>query len=226
MAIRNSIADLFGTSPVAPLQAHMDKVLECVRLLPDFLTAAASGDWEAAAKTRASVVDLEHEADALKKALREKLPKNMIMAMDRRDVLQVLSAQDKIANRTKDITGLMLGRKLTIPPQITDAFIQFAQRSVEAVEQAHSAINELDELLDAGFSGHEVQLTQKLIARLNEIESASDELQIQLRADLLAIERELWPVDVMFLYQAIDGIGDLANDAQSVGSRLRLILAK
>lgn len=204
----------------------MDKVLDCVRLLPDFLNAAAKGDWESAAGIRVSVVDLEHEADALKKALREKLPKNMIMAMDRRDVLQVLSAQDKIANRTKDITGLMLGRKLAIPAPITAAFIEFAQRSVEAAQQAHTAINELDELLDAGFSGHEVQLTQKLIARLNEIESSSDELQVQLRADLLAIERELWPVDIMFLYQAIDGIGELANDAQSVGSRLRLILAK
>lgn len=226
MAIRNSIADLFGTSPVAPLQAHMEKVLECARLLPAFLSAAAADEWDEAARIRVAVVDLEHEADALKKALREKLPKNMIMAMDRRDVLQVLSAQDKIANRTKDVTGLMLGRKLAIPAPISEAMLQFAQRSVEAVQQAHSAINELDELLDAGFSGHEVQLTQKLITRLSEIESASDELQIQLRADLLAIERDLWPVDVMFLYQAIDGIGELANDAQSVGSRLRLILAK
>lgn len=226
MAIRNSIADLFGTSPVAPLQAHMDKVLDCVKLLPPFLSAAIAEDWTEAAKVRETVVDLEHAADALKKELREKLPKNMIMAMDRRDVLQVLSAQDKLANRTKDVTGLMLGRKLQIPPSIADAMLQFAQRSVDAAAQAHSAINELDELLDAGFSGHEVKITEKLIARLNEIESNSDQLQIKLRADLLAIERQLWPVDVMFLYQAMDGIGEIANDAQSVGSRLRLILAK
>ena len=34
------------------------------------------------------------------------------------------------------------------------------------------------------------------------------------------------PVDVMFLYKIIDRIGELADCAQKVGSRLQLLIAR
>ena len=50
--------------------------------------------------------------------------------------------------------------------------------------------------------------------------------QIAIRAALLKKEQELPPVDVMFMYKIIEWIGDLADLAQRVGSRLELMLAK
>ena len=41
-----------------------------------------------------------------------------------------------------------------------------------------------------------------------------------------ALEVELPPVDVIFLYQIIDWVGDLADRAQRVGSRLQLLVAR
>jgi hypothetical protein len=51
-------------------------------------------------------------------------------------------------------------------------------------------------------------------------------MQIKLRSELLAIENDLNPVDVMFLYQIIEWIGDLADLAERVGSRLEILLAR
>jgi len=51
-------------------------------------------------------------------------------------------------------------------------------------------------------------------------------MQIKLRSDLLAIENDLNPVDVMFLYQIIEWIGDLADLSERVGSRLEILLAR
>jgi hypothetical protein len=51
-------------------------------------------------------------------------------------------------------------------------------------------------------------------------------MQIALRKDLLALERDLNPVDVMFLYQIIDWVGDLADLAERVGARLEILLAR
>jgi predicted phosphate transport protein (TIGR00153 family) len=91
---------------------------------------------------------------------------------------------------------------------------------------AKEAINELDDLLEAGFRGREVDLVAKMISELDVLEEDTDELQIQVRRQLFAIELELNPIDVMFLYKIIEWVGDLADLAERVGSRLELMLAR
>ncbi|MEE2652182.1 MAG: DUF47 family protein, partial [Pseudomonadota bacterium] len=43
---------------------------------------------------------------------------------------------------------------------------------------------------------------------------------------LYDIERELPPVDVMFLYKIIELIGELSDKSQKVGSRLQIVIAR
>jgi predicted phosphate transport protein (TIGR00153 family) len=64
-----------------------------------------------------------------------------------------------------------------------------------------------------------------MIERLDEIEDDTDKLQIGLRRELLVLEKDLNPVDVMFLYSIIEWVGELADISERVGSRLELMLA-
>jgi predicted phosphate transport protein (TIGR00153 family) len=222
----NYIYRMFGTSPVRPLQQHMEKVHACVAELVPFFEAVVDRDLERVRAVQEKIVSLEHEADALKKNLRLHLPKGMFLPVSRRDLLDLLTVQDNLANKTKDIAGLMLGRKMTLPESMGAHFIEFVKRNVDASAQAEKAINELDELVETGFRGGEVKLVNKLIKTLNGIENDTDVIQVEIRSTLFAIERDLPPVDVMFIYQIIQWIGDIADLAQRVGSRLQLMLAK
>ena len=87
-------------------------------------------------------------------------------------------------------------------------------------------MNELDELLETGFAGREAVLVETLIEELGNIENDTDRLQIEVRRNLFKLEKDLPPVDVMFLYQIIDWIGDVADRAQRVGNRLEQLLAR
>ncbi len=80
--------------------------------------------------------------------------------------------------------------------------------------------------METGFSGSEVETVQKLISELDRVEKDTDQIQVEIRARLFEIERELPPVDVMFLYRLIDWTGDIGDFSQRVGSRLQLLLAK
>jgi len=51
-------------------------------------------------------------------------------------------------------------------------------------------------------------------------------LQIKLRKMLFDIEDQYNPIDVMFLYKIIEWVGVLADQAQRVGSRIELMLAR
>ncbi len=226
MVRRSAITKMFATSPVRPLQQHMAKVQACVDELIPFFQSVAAGNYEQAETTQLHISKLETEADKLKLDLRMHLPKSLFMPMPRENILDVLTMQDKIANKAKDIAGVVTGRKMELPEQISDLFLGFVERSVDASRQAKKAINELDELVETGFRGLEVASVQKMIRKLHKIEAETDKLELQIRHALFAIEKELPPIDVMFLYRIIDWVGEVADIAQRVGSRLQLMLAR
>jgi len=226
MAQSNYFSRIFGNSPVSPLQKHIEKVVLCVEELIPYFDAVIKNDWGKAEKIQNNLAELENDADEIKNLLRMQLPSSLFMPMDRRDVLDVLQLQDKIANKAKDIAGLVLGRKMSLPESICNTYIEFLNRCVDATRQTQNAINELDELVAAGFRGNEVTRVKEMIEELHVIEDETDKIQIKLRAELYKIEKDLPPVDVMFIYKIIEWTGDLADNAQSTGNRLQLMLAK
>lgn len=226
MPINNPFANLFGRSPFGPMQAHMARVNDCVAELLPFLEAAIAGDWDRAATLQKRIADLENEADAIKHDVRSHLPKQLILPVPRYDLLDLLRMQDSVANTARDIAGIMLGRKMRIPDSMADCMRGYLRTSIATVEQAHKAMNELDELLETGFLGREVSIVEEMLGRIDDLEHEADELEVNVRAQLLGLEKDLPPVDVIFLYKVIDQIGDLADRAQQSGSRLEQLLAR
>lgn len=226
MAKSSYFSRIFGNSPVSSLQKHIACVIACVEQLVPYFEAVFKNDWDEATKIQRKLASLEGEADDTKNNLRMNLPTSLFMPVDRRDILEVLEMQDLIANRAKDISGLTLGRKMSIPAVLADDFMAFLHRCIDAAKQAQIAINELDELVVTGFRGDEATRVKQMITELHIIENETDVIQVKLRASLYALESELPPIDVMFIYKIIEWIGDLADASQSTGNRLQLMLAK
>jgi hypothetical protein len=222
----NPFISLFGRSPIKPMQQHMAKAHECAACLMPLFNAVVACDWGMVEQIQQQMSRLEMEADLLKKSVRQNLPKSLFLPVPRSDLLELLSVQDKVANRAKDIAGLMLGREMVIPESVSALMLTYVQRTVDASAQALKAMNELDELLESGFSGREASLVEAMIAELDGIEHETDDLQIQVRRALFKVEKELPPVDVMFLYEIINWIGEVADRAQRVGYRLEQLLAR
>jgi predicted phosphate transport protein (TIGR00153 family) len=221
----NMLANIFGSSPVQPLERHIEIAYRCAKQLRPFFAAAISGDWDEALRIRDQIDELEHEADSLKKEIRLRLPKSLFMPVPREDLLELLLVQDKIANRTKDISGLVLGRELQIPGAIAEEFLVFVDRNIDAAKQARKSVRELDELFTAGFRGAEAELVEKLIEELDEIETDTDTKQAALRGALFKIEQSLNPIDAMFTYKVIELTGEVADMSERVGRRLELLLS-
>ena len=226
MALSNSISNIFGVSPVKPLQNHMSAAIKCVNLLDPFLKATFEDNWDKAADVFDKISAEEQSADDLKKQFRMHMPKSLFMPVSRGDLLSIITKQDNIANLTKDICGIILGRKMAIPKKLQDDFIGFAESSAETCHKAHGAINELDELLETGFAGSEVKFVKKLIRDLAAQEQKVDKKEQKLRKKLFNIEADLSPIDVIFMYNIIDQIGGLADTAELIGNQVELLLAK
>ena len=221
----NTLANIFGSSPVMPLENHVDIAYRCASKLNDFFAAVIKGDYDAAETVRAEIDALEHEADERKKEIRLHLPKSLFMPVPRQDLLELLLVQDKIANLTRDVAGLVMVRKIQIPAEIAVQFMQFVDRVIDAVKQARTSVRELDELYTTGFRGAEAELVAGLINELERIETETDAMEMALASALFEIEASLNPVDVVFLYRVIELIGEVADMSERVGRRLELLLS-
>ncbi|TCP95823.1 hypothetical protein EDC44_107108 [Cricetibacter osteomyelitidis] len=222
----NNILGLFAHSPLKPLQKHSEKVTESCALLIPFFNKTFVEDWDKAEKLRAQISELERCADTLKREIRLKLPRGLFLPIDRTDLLELVTQLDKLANIAKDIAGRIIGRQLIIPEVIQEEFIAFLQRSLDSTVQANKVIKEMDQLLETGFRGRELNLVNDMINELDSIEDDTDHMQISLRRALRQIETEYNPIDMMFLYKVIEWVGVLADQAQRVGSRIELMIAR
>jgi len=220
------LTGIFGGSPVKPLQQHMEKIHVCVEQLVPYIESALVKDLDALNQNYETIARLEREADDLKNELRMQIPNRFFMPISRTDLLDILRIQDKIAGKAKDVAGLMLGRKMQIPEPIADDFLMFVKRNVDCCTQALTAINELDELVGTGFVKGIVELVEAMVQQIDDIEYETDQMQIQIRMKLYDIEKDYDPIDMMFLYNIIDLIGDLADGAERVGNRLQLMLGE
>ena len=219
------ISAMFGKSPVFPLNQHMDACDQCAKLLLPFFKAVIDEDWQAVGKCRDEISKLENDADNLKHEIRMNLPKSLFMPVPRGDILQLLLVQDKIANRTKDVSGLVIGRRMQIPEEVADKFLRYVERNIDAVIQARKAVQELDELFETGFRGAEAELVESMIVKLGLIETDTDRLQMEIRNRLFEIESRYPPINMIFLYQVIGLIGEVGDMAERTGRRLELMLS-
>lgn len=220
------LSQLFGRSPVKPMQEHISKAHACTKELIPFFEAAMSGDYDKAAKVRKEITRLESEADAMKKDIRAHLPNSLFMPVPRSDLLELLSMQDRIANRAKDISGIMVGRQMIIPPEVQELMTKYLKAAISTSKRAKDALAELDELYETGFGSKEVDFVGSLLGKLDAQEHKTDEFEIKMRRALRDIEQNYPPIDMMFLYKVIEQIGDLADVSQRVGSRLQILIAR
>ncbi len=226
MTTNSPLSLLFGRSPVKPMQKHISKAHDCTKALIPFFEAAMDGDYKTAGAAREKIIKLERDADKLKKDIRAHLPNSLFMPVPRSDLLELLSMQDRIANRAKDISGIMMGREMTIPKPVQSLMMKYLNAAINTSKRAKDALAELDELYETGFGSKEVDFVSALLSKLDAQEHKTDEFEIKMRRALRDIEKDYPPIDMMFLYRVIEQIGDLADVSQRVGSRLQILIAR
>jgi predicted phosphate transport protein (TIGR00153 family) len=226
MANGNPLGRLFGKSPIGPLQEHMQLAEEAASFLPQLVQASIDRDWKRAGEIHKRIQRAEADADKLKRKIRQNLPRSLFLPVPRSDLLELITAQDKVANVAEDIGVLIIDREMQFPEKLQQPLLDFVDATLLAVNQCLAAIQELDELLEVGFSGLEVKRVEKMLKELDRTEAKCDKTAAKVRRILFRLESDLPPVDVMFIYRVLALTSKLADAAEAVGDRLQIIIAR
>ena len=221
-----SIFNVLANSPVGTLKEHMNKVQACIETLLPFFEAVFNEDWSKAKTLFSEVASLEKEADNIRRRLRLDLPRALFLSISRADLFKIIQGQDMIANKAEDIAGIVYGRRMKIPTVMRVLILDSLKCGINASAQSQKAVYALAELLSTSFGGNQIKALKKIIVHMNKLENDSDSLQIKARKKLYRIEADLSPVDVMFLYQLIKTIAEIADCAQVLAGLFQLSLAR
>ena len=224
MSAKPLFASLFGKSPIQPIHDHLDECVATAALLPGFFESVLEENWQATETMYDRIAEAEERADALKKNVRLSLPRTLFLPFARDDLLELLAAQDHVANAVKDVAGLVLGRRMKFPESMHEELTLFVGSGVTAVRLLSDSAGELSSLIQGGFSGHKIDALKSIIEKLEDAESEADNIERMLRRKLFALENELPSVDALFMYQTIELIGEIADSAQLAGDRLIQLL--
>ncbi len=219
-----TILNLFGKSPFAPLQTHMQKVSDCVHLLPLLFEAIEAGDYATVEQLSNKICEVEHQADLIKNDIRNHLPKSLFLPIDRSHLLEILHTQDKIADRAEDIAVLVTLKQLSLPQLFSREFKDFLKKNLEAFEGAREIIREMHELLESSFGGIEAEKVRAMVEKVSFQEHEVDLVQRTLLKKMFQAE-DTMSYTAFHLWQKIcESIAALSNLSENLALRVRMTL--
>ncbi len=219
----NNLLSIFSDSSVKPIQYHMEKVHEYSQLLPEILEAIEEQNWTQASMGQQQMLLAHAELNDIKQQIQMQLPASELL-VSRAGILALLSEQNAIVNALKDVISLIVTRKMKIPLHVAENFYGFIYACLSAIEKARAVVDELEDLVASHGKGPAGRTVQKIMLELDQIGKETDQIYTQINAQMLAIEAELSPIDVMFLHKIFEGTNHIAEKAQQVGYRLQSLL--
>ena len=219
-----TIARLFGKSPFAPLQSHMEKVAACIKKLSEIFDAIFDGKLIQIELLVPILSKLEHEADLTKNDIRNHLPKSLFLPIDRSQLLDILSLQDSIADKAEEIGNLLVIRPLDSIQEYKAELKALFDKNIEAFQDVFSITQEMEKLLETSFGGMEAQKVKTMVDKTSYKEYESDLLKHKLLKSFFTKADALSPPAFYLWVKIMEEIGNISHLCEKLAIRIRMLL--
>ena len=211
-------------SPFDKLLEHAQKVKECVSVLRDCLTTYCDGDYGKSEKLSEKVIELEHEADLIKSNITAHLPKEILLPVDVRIFLQLLSEQDSILDFAENTVVWLHFRKTKVPKEIKDDLLNHLYKVLECIESFEKVIFHVKEVIS--FTGSS-KLRDKIKETIKEVHLKEwEDDQIGRTFAKKTFNLAIDPLSIYHLLKLGDLIGQIAKHAEHAADRVRTMIAR
>lgn len=220
------IGGLFGRPAYGPVYEHMLKVMDCLGMLDSIIESFIAGDHEKIEELMEETCRLEHDADIIKRGIRESFTKSIFGSSNRGDILTLLSQQDGIADSCQDVARLLTVRKTKLPVELKEDILDLVDKVKDAVEAVSRADLKMIDLLENPSSTDKLEEVVELIEHTQKEEWLTDQVQFRYAKTLFSIEDKLDPVTVIFLMNIMRELGRIADHAENTADCIRRLITK
>jgi predicted phosphate transport protein (TIGR00153 family) len=213
----------FMASPFEGLQEHAEKVKVCAWAFQQAIECYVSSRCERFEELRQEVIQLESEADVIKKNIRGHLPKGAIIPVDKYELFRYLREQDQVPDAMEDALDLISYRGETeIPKELEKDFFLLVDTVIDPVEDLSRLVAEARKYF-RNFSDTQREEVKAIIHGLAQKEHEADKLEDSLKRKIFNLTD---PVTVFHMVTLTETIGSIADHAENAGDMMRAMIAR
>jgi predicted phosphate transport protein (TIGR00153 family) len=222
--MRIPFLSLFTTSPFEGLEEHAEKVKECAWAFQQAIECHVSDRCRQFEELRRNVVQLEHEADAVKRRIRGHLPIGTLMPVSKFQLFRYLREQDQVVDSVKDALDWISYRtEPGIPAELHKDFFLLVDAVIDPIEEMIRMVEGAREYFRTYAEKHRVAV-KAIIQTVRDQEHAADQVEAAIKHQVFSMEAD--PVTVFHVVRLAEIIGSIADHAENAGDMMRAMLAR
>jgi len=211
------------TSPFDALQEHAEKVKECSWAFQQAMECHASIQCESFEEHRQDVIRFEHEADAIKRSIREHLPKGMLLPVEKFQLFRYLKEQDKVLDSVQEaINWLSFRSEEGVPKFVEKEFFLLVDAVIEPIEDIADMVAEA-RIYFKNFSEKQRRKIKDSIHNIRQKEHEADKQEYALIKKVFKNEKD--PIAAFHLIRLAQIIGNIADHAENTADMMRAMVA-
>jgi len=143
MAMRLPFFSMFMTSPFEGLQEHAEKVKECAWAFQQAIECHLADNCKTFEEFRQEVIQLETEADVIKRRIRGHLPKGTMMPVYNFLLFRYLREQDQVIDAVEDaLDWISFRSEPGIPAELEKEFVILTDAVMDSIEELGKMVAE------------------------------------------------------------------------------------
>jgi len=115
---------------------------------------------------------------------------------------------------------------IKIPSELVEKVKYFIEKVIDVANLSKTVVDELETLRESSFAGPETKHVTELLDKLNEEEHKTDKLGYEITKVILNTSEQFSFADLWLWLKIIQATSDVANAAEKLGNRIRLIISK
>jgi len=222
--MRIPFISMFTTSPFDGLMEHAEKVKECTWAFQQAIECHITDRCLTFEKFRDEVIQLESEADVIKRRIRGHLPKWTMLPMDKFQLFQYLREQDRVLDSVEDVLDWISYRSDPgIPKELEKDFFLLLDSIIAPIEELSKMVSEARKYF-RNYSEKQRFVVKKIIRTIRQQEHDADTAEDIVKSKVFNIIKD--PVTVFHMVRLAETIGYIADHAENAGDMMRAMIAK
>ena len=222
--MRIPLISLFITSPFDGLQEHAEKVKECAWAFQQAIECHIADKCLTFEDIRRDVIELESEADAIKRRIRGHIPKGTLLPVDKFQLFRYLREQDKVLDAVEDALDWISYRPDPgIPKEFEKDFFLLVDSVIEPIEELTKMVFEARKYFK-NYSEKQRNVVKHIINNLRRQEHEADNLEDIIKEKVFNMKIDA--VTVFHMIRLAETIGSIADHAENAGDMMRAMIAK
>ena len=222
--MRIPFISMFMTSPFDGLQEHAEKVKECAWAFQQAVECHISKQCKTFEELRQEIVEMESQADAIKRRIRGHIPKGTMMPVDKFQVYRYLKEQDSVLDAVEDALDWLSYRPSAgIPKAIEKDVLLLVDAVIDPIEELSRMVAEA-RIYFKNYSDKQRVVVKEIIRALRQQEHEADKLEDEVKMKVFSLEVDA--VTVFHMVRLAETIGSIADHAQNAGDWMRAMIAR